>query len=96
MFARVTTFQWTAPDHQGDRAAFERILANLRQQPGFKGIYTLHSPDSGKQMGFSLWETEEQARNVDAATARERDRGIQQRGAADTMSIEVYEVQNQG
>jgi hypothetical protein len=39
----------------------ELILPALRDQPGYKGVYAMHTPE-GRGMLLSLWETEEQAR----------------------------------
>jgi len=38
----------------------ERVLPQVREQPGYEGIYVLTTPE-GKVLIMSLWETEEAA-----------------------------------
>jgi heme-degrading monooxygenase HmoA len=94
MYARVTTYQGP-PNQEHEPELFAQVLANLRQQPGFRGIYTTTQPETGKVLSLSLWETQEQARNVDAATAQHRDPAAQERGFTGS-SVEVYEVLGRG
>ena len=63
MFARVTSFEidTTQIDLDGALAAFEEmVLADLRAQPGYAGLYVLGTPE-GRGLLVSLWTSEEAA-----------------------------------
>lgn len=42
----------------------EGVMPGLREQPGFRGVYAMATPD-GKALLMSFWETDAQAQTVD-------------------------------
>jgi heme-degrading monooxygenase HmoA len=64
MYARATLFEIDTLRIGLDEALErfkELILPALRDQPGYKGVYAMHTPE-GRGLLLSLWETEEEAR----------------------------------
>ena len=63
MFARVTLFEMDLKKLDVE-AALERfkglVLPDLRVQPGYQGLYVLHTKE-GKGLLVSLWDSEESA-----------------------------------
>jgi heme-degrading monooxygenase HmoA len=61
MFARATLFELDTV-RMGLEAALalfkERVLPEMRRQPGYRGLYILTTPE-GKGLLFSLWDTED-------------------------------------
>ena len=59
MYARVVTNQ-IQPGKMDEWVAIVRdsIVPSLRQQEGFNGFVVLTSHDTGKSIGYSMWETE--------------------------------------
>jgi hypothetical protein len=66
MFARVTQFEIDTL-RLSMEAGLERFLAvvlpRLKQQPGFEGVYVMHTPD-GKGELLTLWSSEEAAQST--------------------------------
>jgi heme-degrading monooxygenase HmoA len=93
MIARVTTAK-VSPEQvaQVTPELEQEILATLRKQPGFKGIYTMRNDAAGKVISFTLWETAADAKASQSASAGLRARA----GVADTATVEEYEVTLQG
>jgi hypothetical protein len=92
MHARMTTMEGS-PERldEGLREIREDVLPQLQQQDGFKGFIVLDNRQSGKLMGFSLWESEQAMQASEEVADRTR------RESAQTMSdtiagIERYEV----
>ena len=55
MFARVSTFRGPARrTAEGIWVAREQILPVARLQDGFRGIYLLHDPESGRSLSVTL------------------------------------------
>jgi heme-degrading monooxygenase HmoA len=57
MICRVATFD-TRPDISEEKMVAFR--AWMKSQPGFKTMYHLHDPSTGKAMSISFWESAEQ------------------------------------
>ena len=59
MHARVMTYQ-IHPDkiEETERIVRESLIANLRQQKGFRGALILTDPNRARSMSITLWETE--------------------------------------
>jgi heme-degrading monooxygenase HmoA len=92
MHARMTTLEGS-PDQmaEGLREIREDVLPQLQQQDGFKGFIVLDNRQSGKLIGFSLWESEQAMQASEEVADRTR------RESAETMSdtiagVERYEV----
>jgi hypothetical protein len=63
MYARTTLLEIDTVriSLDGAVAEFERVVVpRLREQPGFRGVYALTTPE-GRAMLISFWETAEQA-----------------------------------
>jgi heme-degrading monooxygenase HmoA len=92
MFARLSVFQGP-PDRtaEGIRVARKEILPIARQQPGFRGIYLLHDPVSGRSLSLTLWETQEDMVTSEESAQRARSTSTQVSGDA-VVSVERYEV----
>ena len=93
MVARVVTFH-RSPDRLDEvtRRFHEQVAPVMHQQAGFKGAYILVDRTSGKQLGISLWETEEAARGAMAALEEGRTRSAQELGDATPPIVEAFEV----
>ena len=63
MFARVTPFEIDTLRIslvEAERLFDERVVPNLRQQPGLAGFYVMRTAE-GKGLVITLWDTEEAA-----------------------------------
>jgi heme-degrading monooxygenase HmoA len=73
MFARVQTVHQPAEKLDEMTKLARKQLPAAHELPGFKGFYYLIDRDNGKALVITLWETEEDLRQVEANTAlRER------------------------
>src|SRR3712207_5131025 len=92
MHARMTTLEGTSERlDEGLRQIREDVLPQLQQQDGFKGFVVFDNRQSGKLIGFSLWESEQALRASEEVGDRTR------RQSAETMSdtiagVERFEV----
>jgi heme-degrading monooxygenase HmoA len=92
MFARVTTVQGPSDRlDQGIKAVEEQVIPAARQMKGFKGMLALADRTSGKMMGITLWESEDDMRQSDEAANRVRSDSANA-GGADIASVERFEV----
>jgi len=59
MYARVTTTQ-TQPGktEEAIRIYRDSVVPAAKQQQGFKGVFLLTDPNTGKGLSITLWETE--------------------------------------
>ncbi|MGZ8693881.1 MAG: antibiotic biosynthesis monooxygenase [Gaiellaceae bacterium] len=72
MYARVTLLEIDATRMDVEDAVElfrERVLPELREEPGFEGIYVLTTPE-GRALLMTLWETAEAAKPNDFYTGR--------------------------
>jgi heme-degrading monooxygenase HmoA len=92
MHARVTTMEGTSERlAEGLRQIREDVLPQLQQQDGFKGFVVFDNRQSGKLIGFSLWESEQAMRASEEVADRTRtaSAGVMD----DTIAgVERYEV----
>jgi heme-degrading monooxygenase HmoA len=92
MHARMTTMEGSSERlDEGLREIREDVLPQLHQQEGFKGFIVFDNRQSGKLVGFSLWESEDAMQTSEGVGDRTR------RESADTMGdtiegVERYEV----
>jgi heme-degrading monooxygenase HmoA len=92
MHARMTTMEGSSERlAEGLREIREDVLPQLQQQDGFKGFVVFDNRQSGKLIGFSLWESEQAMQASEDVADRTR------RESAETMSdtiagVERYEV----
>ena len=92
MHARVSIFEGS-PDEidEGLRQAREQVLPQARQMDGFKGIIALGDRQSGKTLGITLWESEEDMRASEEAANRLREESAEA-GGGTVAGVERYEV----
>ena len=92
MHARVSIFEG-APDEIDEalRQAREQVLPQARQMDGFKGIIALGDRQSGKTLGITLWESEEDMRASEEAANRLREESAEA-GGGTVAGVERYEV----
>ena len=73
MYSRVTLLEIDTLRIDLDSALTlfrERVLPQLREHPGYEGVYVLTTPE-GKALIMSLWETEEDAAGAQARVSDE-------------------------
>jgi heme-degrading monooxygenase HmoA len=92
MHARMTTMEGSSERlDEGLRQIREDVLPQLQQQDGYKGFIVCDNRQSGKLMGFSLWESEQAMQASEELGDRTR------RESAEVMDdtiagVERYEV----
>jgi heme-degrading monooxygenase HmoA len=92
MFARMSTFEGPAArTAEGIRLARRQILPVARLHEGFRGIYLLSDPETGRSLSITLWETEEDMRVSEEAARRARKESAEGSGE-EILSVEHYEV----
>src|SRR5262245_12057621 len=95
MYARVVTGEGAiSPDQidAGIRAFREKTITMYRDLPGFRAAYMLMDRASGTGGTVTLWETEENAKAVDAALAPLTAQVTQQLNVTQPLKTEIYEV----
>jgi hypothetical protein len=92
MFSHVVNFKAPAEKLEtvGMQGFRERVVPVLNDLPGYKGSLILLDRVQGELLGFTLWDTEEQARTADTRLEQERQTGMEQMGA--TSAANIYEV----
>ncbi len=97
MHARVSIFEGS-PDEidEGLRQAREQVLPQVKQMDGFKGLIVkgliaLGDRQSGKTLGITLWESEEDMRASEEAANRLREESAEA-GGGTVAGVERYEV----
>ena len=92
MFARVSTFEGISErTAEGVRVAREQLLPIARLQEGFRGIYLLYEPESGRSISITLWDSEQDMYSSEEAARRAREQSATASGDA-VISVERYEV----
>ncbi len=93
VFARVSIIQG-APEQmdEGIRYYHERTLPEARKMAGFKGAYLLADRKSGKNLGITLWDTENSLEASASAADRLRSQGARAAAASKPPVVEIYEV----
>jgi len=92
MFARVTLTE--GPPAGIEKAISfmrETILPEAKKMKGFKGSYLLVDRKTGKQLGFTLWETEADLKTSAEAANRLRAKYVET-AATQKPIVEIYEV----
>ncbi|HYT80635.1 MAG TPA: hypothetical protein VEQ37_15550 [Actinomycetota bacterium] len=92
MFARVTTLRGPSDRvDDGIKAVQEQVIPAARQMKGFKGMLALADRSSGRMIGVTLWESEDDLQASDEAANQLRS-GAAGAGGADIVSVERFEV----
>jgi heme-degrading monooxygenase HmoA len=91
MFARVSSYQFSAD--QADQAvqAFNTVINPLRQLDGAKGAYLLVDRSSGRALTITLWESEKALRASEEAANKLRGDATGSAGGT-VQDVERYEV----
>jgi heme-degrading monooxygenase HmoA len=90
MFARVQAVHQPAEKLDEMTKIARKQLPTAHELPGFNGFYYLIDRENGKALVISLWETEEDLRQVEAHTTR-RERTAAEAGIKSPPS-EIFEV----
>ncbi|MBT2449862.1 hypothetical protein J7F03_22860 [Streptomyces sp. ISL-43] len=92
MFARLSTYQGSPVPAEGDLTAnSEAIVQQVRDVPGFLGVYYLVDRASGQAKSLTLWEDEGTMRASEERAARIREETAQREGQR-IVSVERFEV----
>jgi len=93
MFARISIIQGKPEKlDDGIRHYRETLLPEARTMTGFKGAYLLVDRKTGKNLGITLWDTENNMIASSASANRLRAQATQNIAAANPPIVEVYEV----
>ena len=92
MYAQVTTVE-ASPARLDATAHFfeQRVLPQLQQMDGFKGLAVLGGPRRGKLLGVALWDSEEVMQSTEEVLSRIRG-GIPHPLGGAVVDVENYEV----
>jgi hypothetical protein len=92
VYARVSTLEGP-PEliDEGLRQAREVVLPQGRLLDGFKGMIALGDRQSGRTLGITFWENEEDMRVSEEAATRLREESAEA-GGGTIASVERYEV----
>ncbi len=98
MFARTSTVEGTPENvEQGIRFFQENVLPALKGAPGYKGALLLVDRQSGKGLGISVWDSEDNMQASEDAVRTARDQAAQTMGgsvaAVDHYEVAIYETQ---
>jgi heme-degrading monooxygenase HmoA len=91
MFARVQTVHQPAEKLDELMKLAREQLPTAHELPGFEGFYYLVDRDNGKALVISLWETEEDLRQLEANNAAMRER-VKDEARLESPESEIYEV----
>ncbi len=93
MHARVTRVTGSADrTDQGIQSFRDNVLPAVQQAAGFRGALLLVDRQSGKGIGVSLWESEDDMRASEEAGAPTRQQTTEALGATGQPEVERYEV----
>jgi heme-degrading monooxygenase HmoA len=91
--ARVTTAQGSPDNAEASiRLVKEQGLPALQKLPGYRGTYYLVDRKRGKGSIISLWETEADAKAVDAAVTQQVAQATKELNLSETPRAGIYEV----
>jgi heme-degrading monooxygenase HmoA len=91
MFARIQTFRQPAEKLDELTKIAQEQLPAAHELPGFKGFSYLIDRDNGKALVISLWETEEDLRQLEANNAAMRQQ-LNAEARLESPLAEVFEV----
>jgi heme-degrading monooxygenase HmoA len=91
MFARLQTINQPAAKLDELSRLAQEQLASAPELPGFRGFYYLIDRDNGKGLVISLWESEEDLRQLEANNASVREH-VRAEARLESPTAEVFEV----
>ncbi len=93
MFARISVVQGKPEKvDEGIRHYSEVLLPEARKMAGFKGAYLLVDRKSGKNLGITLWDTENNLQASTVAANLLRAQAAKNIAAPKPPVVEIYEV----
>ncbi len=93
MFARVSTI-FGKPERveDGIRNYKEQVIPAAKKMTGFKEATLMVDRKSGKMIGITYWETEQDLQGSRLAADKLRAQGAQTAGTTQPPAVEIYEV----
>ncbi|MER6198982.1 hypothetical protein ABT234_16665 [Streptomyces sp. NPDC001586] len=92
MFARLSTYQGSPVPPGGDlTASSEAAVRQVKDAPGFRGVYYLVDRATGEAKSLTLWEDERAMDDSEEQAARIREETAQREGQR-IVSVEHFEV----
>ncbi|MEV8530851.1 antibiotic biosynthesis monooxygenase [Streptomyces sp. NPDC051211] len=92
MFARLSTYQGSPVPAEGDLTAnAAAVVEQVRDVPGFRGVYYLVDRASGKARSLTLWADEQSMRASEDQATRIREETARREGQR-IVSVERFEV----
>jgi heme-degrading monooxygenase HmoA len=91
MFARIQTFHQPAENLDELTKIAREQLPAAHELPGFKGFSYLIDRDNGEALVISLWETEEDLRQLEADNAAIREH-VKAEARLESPLAEIFEV----
>src|SRR4028118_178184 len=92
MYAQVTTVEASPAKLDATIHFFhQRVLPQLQQMDGFKGLAVLGNPQRGKLLSVALWESDEVVQSTEEVVSHIRD-GIPHPLGGAAVAVENYEV----
>jgi heme-degrading monooxygenase HmoA len=91
MFARVQTVHQPAEKLDELTTLAREQIPAAHELPGFRGFYYLIDRDNGKALVISIWETEENLRQLEANNASMREH-IKAEARLESPLAEIFEV----
>ena len=93
MFARVSTILGK-PERveEGISNYQEQMIPAAKKMTGFKQALLMVDRKSGKMVGITFWDTENNLRESTLAADKLRAQGVQHSGTAQPPVVEIYEV----
>lgn len=92
MFARLSTYQGSPLPADGDVTANSaEIVKQVKDVPGFRGVYYLVDRASGEAKSLTLWEDERAMRESEEQASRIREETARREGQR-IVSVERFEV----
>jgi len=92
MWVRMTTLQGARQSlEDGARMINEDVIPHAKELAGFVGGYWFGDRESGKVVGFTLWDSLEHLRDSEEAASKLRQQAAQQAGGM-IASVEIFEL----
>jgi heme-degrading monooxygenase HmoA len=92
MFARLSTYQGSPVPGEGDLTAnSEAIVNQVKDVPGFRGVYYLVDRAAGKAKSLTLWEDEQTMLASEDRATQIREEAARREGQR-IVSVERFEV----
>ncbi|MER7730928.1 hypothetical protein ABTX80_08595 [Streptomyces erythrochromogenes] len=92
MFARLSTYQGSPVPAEGDLVGHsEEIVRQVRDAPGFRGVYYLVDRATGEARSLTLWEDERSMLDSEELAGRIREETARREGQQ-VVGVQHFEV----